>query len=428
MSNFLAIATVTATLQRLLQGAVQRDVDGARVTTVRPNMIGNGTPESGVNLFLYHCDRNVALRNGEGLAFRSKAQATTRQSSLDLYYMLSFYGNDTELEPQRLLGSVVRSLSDKASLTPDMLSDTVSDSTFTFLETSDLVHQEQQLTISPVDLDVEELSKIWSVFFQAPYLLSMAYKVMVVQIDGEDPTQRALPVRESRFGGVAPFAQQPIVEHVEAQAGRRYPIFADSVLVIRGQHLRGHDTQVRVGNADISPQVRPLSVTESQLTLSLAELPAELLRAGVQLLQVIHHRQSQSDDDSEADPLNQLVESNGLPFILRPQIQSIAVQDLEGDDTRSAQVLIKADVLVGVKQRVVLSLNEWSVDAPATYSFEAKARDIDTQALIFSIRDVKPGNYLVRLQIDGAESPLEVDTDPNSPTFNWFDRPKVVLE
>jgi hypothetical protein len=309
MSNYLAIATVTAALQRLLQGAIQRDVDGARVTTVRPNLIGNGTPESGVNVFLYYCDRNTALRNAESLAFRSKAQATQRQSALDLYYMLSFYGNDTDLEPQRLLGSVVRTLSDKTTLTPGMIQDTVSDSTFTFLENSNLAHQDQQLTITPLDLDLEELSKIWSVFFQAPYLLSVAYKVMVVQIDGEDPRQRALPVREPRFGGVVPFAQQPIVEQVISQSGRYEPMLADSTLVITGQHLQGADTRVRVGQAEVLPQ----TISDGQLTLSLTALPTELLRAGLQLLQVVHYQRSGPDL-----PPRILIESNGLPFILRP--------------------------------------------------------------------------------------------------------------
>ena len=36
MSNFLAIATVTATLSRVLQAAVSADVPGATVSTVRP--------------------------------------------------------------------------------------------------------------------------------------------------------------------------------------------------------------------------------------------------------------------------------------------------------------------------------------------------------------------------------------------------------
>ena len=45
MSNFLAIATVTATLSRLLQAAVGADVPGATVTTIRPDdPAGDPTP------------------------------------------------------------------------------------------------------------------------------------------------------------------------------------------------------------------------------------------------------------------------------------------------------------------------------------------------------------------------------------------------
>ncbi|CAD5954228.1 hypothetical protein [Planktothrix agardhii] len=40
MSNYLGIATVTATLQRMLQQSVQTDVEGARVTTSRPENTG----------------------------------------------------------------------------------------------------------------------------------------------------------------------------------------------------------------------------------------------------------------------------------------------------------------------------------------------------------------------------------------------------
>jgi hypothetical protein len=61
VSNYLAIATVTATLQRILQSSVQADVDGVRVTTVQPGQIGKGTPETGLNLFLYQVSRNLAL-------------------------------------------------------------------------------------------------------------------------------------------------------------------------------------------------------------------------------------------------------------------------------------------------------------------------------------------------------------------------------
>jgi len=45
MSNSLAIATVTATLQRLLQRAIAEDFPKAKITIVRPEASGNNTPK-----------------------------------------------------------------------------------------------------------------------------------------------------------------------------------------------------------------------------------------------------------------------------------------------------------------------------------------------------------------------------------------------
>lgn len=186
MSNYLAVATITATIQRTLQAVVQTDIEGSRITTVRPSDIGNGTPESGVNLFLYQVITNPALNNMDATPFRSRGMPTKRQAALDLYYMFTFYGNDTELEPQRLMGSVIRALNDKRVITQEMIQVACRDSTLPFLQESNLAEQVQQISIVPLDLDLEALSKAWSVFFQTPYMLSMAYKVMVVMVEGEE--------------------------------------------------------------------------------------------------------------------------------------------------------------------------------------------------------------------------------------------------
>ena len=37
------------------------------------------------------------------------------------------------------------------------------------------------------------------------------------------------------------------------------------------------------------------------------------------------------------------------------------------------------------------------------------------------------GDFLLRLRVDGAESPLDVDTDPASPTFNQYTGPEVTI-
>jgi hypothetical protein len=423
VSNYLAIATVTATLQRLLQAAVQVDVDGVRVTTVQPAQIGSGTPETGINLFLYQVSRNPALKNADTVTARMKGNPVKRQTAIDLYYMISFYGNDTELEPQRLLGSVIRTFNDRSSLTSEAIQQTIADSSFRFLADSNLADQVQQVTINPVDLSLDDLSKAWSTFFQTAYMLSVTYRVTMVAIEGEESLKKALPVRERSFGGSVPFPYQPVVEQIVSEAGKLEPIGATTTLHILGRQLQSHTTQVRINGFEITPA----SVTETQIILPLATIPIDCLRAGVQGLQVIHRIPSSVATGYRSD---RLVESNAIPMILRPTIKQIHVTDSneQNDDLHSALLTIEVDVMVGIKQRVVLVMNEWSVDNPVGYQFEARPRTADTDTIVVSLQGVKPAEYLLRLQIDGAESLLNVDTDPTSPTLNWYSGPKVRIE
>lgn len=421
MSNFLAISTVTATLQRTLQANIQMDVDGARVTTVRPSDIGNGTPETGVNIFLYQVISNPALTNIDATPLRSKGNPTKRQAALDLYYMLSFYGNDNELAPQRLLGSAIRTLNDVRVIPYDMIRDTCEDTTFTFLQDSDLADQIQRITLMPLDLNLEDLSKTWTVFFQTPYVLSVAYKALVVLIEGDEPYRRALPIRERPSGGLSSYFNQPVVEQVLSQAGRFEPILLNSTLVIKGKQLKGgYSTQVLIGGAMVVPE----SVSATEVVLPLASVPMAALRAGVQSLQVVH-----PPFPSGNGPQRLGVESNAAPFVLRPIVQNLAVSEVEGvdDDPRSAVITVQVNMLVGQRQRVVLFLNEWAVSDPVAYAFDGDLRDRETDVLTVSVRDTKAGDYLVRLQIDGAESQLEVDDTEGSPTKDWYVGPRITI-
>lgn len=417
MSNHLAIATITATLQRLLQSVIQRDVDGARVTTLKPNSIGSSTPEAGINVFLYQVAHNTALRNSDAAAFRSRKGSIRRQSSLDLFYMLSAYGNETELEPQRLLGSVVRTLSDKTIITTRMIESAIADSAY--LSDSDLAFQTQQITVNPVAMDVDELSKVWSTFFQAPYSLSLVYKVMAVVIDGEASTQRALPVREARFGGIMPFPCQPTIEQLIAQEGVLSPITETTAVRILGKHLHAQRVRVKLGSTEAIAQ----SITASEIVLSLNEISPSRLRAGIQTAQILHY----STDQTRSAPV---ISSNAYPFVLRPTLTSVSVGELDGfeGDPRSGTLYLSTRLPVGPAQRVVVVLNEWSVENPAMYLFEAPPGQSDTNSLAIALHNVKPGEYLIRLQVDGADSLLGIDSDPNSETFNWFNSPRVLIE
>ncbi|WP_220452358.1 hypothetical protein, partial [Calidithermus roseus] len=51
----------------------------------------------------------------------------------------------------------------------------------------------------------------------------------------------------------------------------------------------------------------------------------------------------------------------------------------------------------------------------------------DTDKISFTLSGVEPGDYLVRAQVDGAQSPLTRDLNPASPTFGLYVQPQVNL-
>ena len=168
-------------------------------------------------------------------------------------------------------------------------------------------------------------------------------------------------------------------------------------------------TYVLVGDARLAPQ----NVSESQVSLQfsqLAEAERDRIRAGNQGIQVIR-----VEPPSAESPRESAVESNLRPFVLCPQILpeegvSIAALELDAEETYySGTIQVRVDVQVDPRQRVFLLLNGTSRDNPDTYIFRANRRRPLGRQIDFPIQVVLPGEYLVRVQIDGAESPLVVD-------------------
>ncbi len=392
MSNFLAIATVTAALGLSLQGAIGTDVPGATVTTLRPDGSG-GAPSPHVNLYLYQITPNAAWRNADLPTRTGNGQIMQRpQTALDLHYLLTFYGDEARLEPQRMLGSAVRTLHAQPVLTPPMIQNATSSATFPFLASSDLARQIELVKFTPLPLSLEELSKLWSVFFQTQYALTAAYQGTVVLIDSDDTPREALPVRQ-RNAYVLAF-RQPLIEQVTAQQGADAPIVAGSTLVVRGQRLRGDVTHIAVAGTEVALAPAVVSDTQINVTLAAPPLPAGRLRAGAQGIQVVHPVLM-----GTPPTLHRGVASNMAAFVLRPTITNVNAPN-------SAAVLVHVDPIAGRAQRVILLLNGLPGSGGTGYSFPAKDRSTDTSSITFPIAGVPAGMYLARVQVDGAESPL----------------------
>ena len=419
MSNFLAIATVTETFRQILDAAADASkISGAVATALRPTTGTTGLPSLGINLYLYEVTPNGALRNVDQPNRRSDGTILEApQIALDLYYLLTFYGNDLNLEPQRLMGSVLQFLNSRPLLTRKNIRD-VKQSVST-LSTSTLDEQVELVRLRMIPMTLEELSKLWSVFFQTPYILSVVYQASVVLIQGDEVVQPALPVRK-RALYVETF-RQPLIEAVLSQKGTEepqinQPIVLGDNLILKGRQLKADSTRVRIGRIEVEPE----EVSETQVRVPLSEptFPADTLRAGVQGAQVVHWTPMGEPAVPHAG-----IDSNVAAFVLRPTI--VTATAAPGGGPHVDRITLNVSPPIGVDQRVVLFLNE--LDAPSTrppysYRFDVKVTpahptDETVNPILIRVRDVAAGQYLVRIQVDGAESPLDVDTDPSNPRF-----------
>jgi hypothetical protein len=193
MSNALAIATVTQALAMLIENELSPDIDiPVTVQTRKPP--SEPTTEPTITVFCYQIAPNTALRNADQPTRSSTGELMTRPAAaLDLNYLISAYGDENELVGQRLIGSVVRTLHEIPVLPHDVL---VAATQRPYLRGSDLADAVQKVRFTPVQMDVDETSKLWGTLYQTPYALSVTYQAVLVLIDGRQRPEAIPPVQE----------------------------------------------------------------------------------------------------------------------------------------------------------------------------------------------------------------------------------------
>lgn len=185
MSNFLAVATISAALQRMLAPVVHAAVDGAVVWIDRPDVAHS---KSGTNIYLYGVSIDSALPD---LATRPDDTPASSRITLDLHYLMTFQGNEDRLEPQRLLGAVLAALHDRPVITASLLTDVLTAATgpepgHRYLAASDLRDTHELVRVDTDPLSLEEMSRLWSLFPGTPYRLSATYVVRAVTLGTAD--------------------------------------------------------------------------------------------------------------------------------------------------------------------------------------------------------------------------------------------------
>jgi hypothetical protein len=410
MSNYLAVATVTAVLKELIEKSVQASgaISGAgptfSVTTVRPSDRTNIT-KRGVNVFLHHMTPNAPARNNDLPTRRSSGTLVQRPTAaIDLHYVITFHGEESRWEPQRYYGVVLRTLHAHPTLSRELVKRAIDAigavANFAFIRESDLHRAVDQIRFTPAPLSLDELSKIWSSFYQTEYSLATVYTASPLLVEADETPQEALPVRVADVRTVT-FAQ-PVIDRVRRATDE--PITALTTIRIEGERLRGELTRVLLDDVQYTGA---LDVEHAVVT---ATLPGTMY-AGVHRAQIVH-----LIGFGTPPTFHRGVESNVAPFLLHPIVNGGAT--ISGRTARvvgtqtfvSGTLTIPLSPSVERTQRVLLLLNNRSAADGTAYSFTAAPRPdgpldpIDTPSVAIAFTDVLAGTYYLRAQVDGATS------------------------
>jgi len=392
MANHLAVATATEVLRRRLSSTIGTEFPGVQVSAKRPEA-KDGQSQSQVTVFLYRISPNAALRNRDLPTRDSRGRATGRPvAAIDLHYLLSFTGDEQELVPQRMLGLAVSTLHADATLTR---AEVEAASSGGWLGESDLGDDTDLVRFSMSTMTLDDLSKLWSFFFQVPYQLSVAYQASVVTIEADVATREPLPV-ETREVHAVP-VRRPEIHSVNG--GR--PVFGDPAIEIQidGRQLRGASTLVQFDDAAPQP-VAP----DNDARIVVPPPIAGGLSAGQHTVRVIHELPL----GTQGAP-HRVLESNVLAFTIRP---TVTVGHAPGDPS----IVVGVAPALREGQHLTLLLNEL-LDPPPT-DRALRFAELDplptAQPGPWSQRSVDvsavpAGAYIVRVRVDGAESRLTGD-------------------
>jgi hypothetical protein len=304
MSNNLALAAVTAAFGRVISQALQAVPNLSAAPELRIGRPPLDISFVGANLFLYRVTPSASRRN-EDLVTRASDGTLVRrpQLALDLDYLVSFYGSDAGLEPHRLMGSVVALLHASPLLTPATIHAAIAGSgPLGVLAGSDLDQQFEPVRLTLIPLDVENLHRVWSLFYSVPYAMSVAYTASTLLLDADMVPSRAPPAR------VAATSAMPMLPaSIVALTPPVVTFGAGATLTALVEGLDAQGARLRLGSID--------AVTTAQDGGLVAAIPAGL-RAGVQSARVM---------TGEASAPGGAVESAAAVFVLAPRVADGAV-------------------------------------------------------------------------------------------------------
>ncbi|WP_088888974.1 DUF4255 domain-containing protein [Leptolyngbya ohadii] len=418
MSNFLAIAAVTATLRNLLTRGLGSELGSGGITTRPLDKARERDDPNQINLFLYHLVPDPAWRNRELPNQTRPGETGQSPLPLKLYYLMTAYGrgNDDTLG-HRILGRAMQILHDNAILNPADIQAALSD--------SDLQHQVDRIRLSLQPVSLDEMSKLWS-SFQTQFRISVAYEVSVVLIESRRASRTPLPVLtigNDNSGIVVqpnlmlPFPALETAMLRDAQSVLTLGAPADQPdLLLIGQNLDGGTVRVLFQHSRLAQPLEPILLAQSPAELQLRLPPpgdATDPSAPANQWLVGLYRVKATIGDPAANPRS----TNELAIALAPKILSESLnvrRDPPGNGDPYGKVTITLRCLptVARSQSVSLLLGDrelpWLLP-PLPDPPPANPDLLRYSELRFEAKRLPSGVYWMRLRVDGIDSPLIIN-------------------
>ena len=413
MSDYLAVGGVSAVLRWILANALTgggpSSIIGVSspVTALSPDLVPTGADEQPqINLFMYYTSLNANFRNN---ALPSQDPQGRRVSNpplaLDLHYLVSAYGKN-EFDPEILLAwamqvfhntpvvprsQIEQALEDLVSVLPAPIENQL-------ISGSTLASQVEHIRITPETLTTEEIYRLWTAF-QTHYRPTTSYQVSVVVIQDTQNYASNLPVQRRSL--VALPLVSPMIQAVT-------PAMAPlgQVLTITGNNFLGDTPPSTQVSFDKAPAIPALTVQGSCVRVAVPNT----LFAGTHSVRILRTVTFPSSSRPHAG-----FASNPFPFQVVPVIQLPAVPPIQAKIGNPLTLTLSP--VVGVVQEAVVYIGDQAIPVPP--------RPLSGPATSATITIAVPsttvaGTYPLRVEVDGAQSALTLDTNSGSPTFGQY--------
>jgi hypothetical protein len=290
---------------------------------------------------------------------------------------------------------------------------------------SNLDEAMEQVRITELPLNLEELSKLWSVFFQTPHALSVAYRASVVLIETDDAVSPAPPVLQrgqSDRGVEALLGAFPRLEKIhisfveDRESTERMPSLPNAwlglLLTFQGQYLSGDTVSLRFTHPRLGVREVVIPTADHNDTEIHFELPNDA--------------QAQTDWAAGLYTVVAVIEQAGttrltnqlsLPLAIKVNQITPANPVVRVGGNATLTVTCSPEVLID--QRTLLLLADREV--------LASPRIAANDPLVFDI-NAAPAVTLqpVYVRVDGVDS-LPFERKDNPPRFVFADNQKVTI-